>query len=49
MCNPSQGVLEQGANKRLIDLVSALMETTKSSRKTQGDIAVYAGHFNTNS
>lgn len=56
MCNLSQGVLEQGANKRLIDLVAALMETTKSFTKaaallnlSEEDIAVCAEHFDTNS
>lgn len=56
MCNLSQGVLEQGANKRLIDLVAALMETTKSFTKaaallnlSEEDIAVCSEHFDTNS
>ena len=56
MCNLSQGILEQGSNKRLIDLVSALMETTKSFRKaaellilSEEDIAICAEHFDINS
>lgn len=60
MCNLSQGVLDlgiqQGANKRLIDLVSALMETTNSFARaaellnlSEEDIAICADYFDVNS